>query len=153
MRPRYVERSFKPVIGREAIKVKLHIARSENGLRSFVFSYHDMLETPSDQQSINGALEGAMRGSLATVNGQLLALPDEVIYQGAHARQFRYEFEQGEKKYEVVSRVFLVKQRQYQLSVIMAKEDWSLAEAQYFLDSFRIVVPEPDLPPEPRLNR
>lgn len=152
-RPRYVERSFTPVIGREEITVKLHISRSDDGLSSFVFSYHDMLERPTTAKAIDGALEGAMRGSLATVSGQLIESPIEIKYQGARGRQFIYRFEQNDKKYVVISRVYLLNERQYQLSVIMAGEVLEENRASTFLNSFRLVTPEPDLPPEPRFNR
>lgn len=153
-KPRYVERSFAPIKGRAQIKVHLHIATSEDKLSSYIFSYHKMLEPPNTVNAKKKALDGAMRGSVATVNGQLVAEPDEILLKdGKHpGRRFMYVYSQNERSFVVLSRIYLVGSRQYQLSTVMRGDVWMKREAMasWFVNSFRLVKPESDLPPVPR---
>ncbi|MEL7498001.1 MAG: hypothetical protein AAFN77_10350 [Planctomycetota bacterium] len=159
VKPRYVERSFTPVKGRDPIKVRLHIATTNGGKASYIFSYHDLEERPKDSKAIAATLEGAMRGSLMTVSGKLLSEPQEIQYAGAPGRQFVYGYEQrirnkdGDaltEQFFVIARVFLVRRRQYQLSVLMDSDVYEENLAGKYLNSFKLIKPEPDLPPVPR---
>lgn len=165
-KPRYVERSFTPVKGRDPIKVRLHIGVVDQGRISYMFSYHDLPTRPKDAKTIKSTLEGAMMGSLMNVGGRMLIEPQEIRYgdNGWYGRQFVYGFFQKikekvvdqwvdkEREFVVYSRVYLVKRRQYQLSVVMRADvyEQNQKNTERFLNSFRIVRPESDLPPLPR---
>lgn len=153
-KPRYVERSFAPVKGRPPIKVHLHIATSKDKQSSYIFSYHKMLAPPKTVDAKRKTLDGAMLGSVTTVDGQLVTKPDEIVLQdGKHpGRRFLYMYEQNDRSFVVLSRVYLVGSRQYQLSTVVRGDVWTAREAMAakFVNSFQLVKPESDLPPVPR---
>lgn len=168
-KPRYVERKFTPIRGRDPITVKLHIAASEDGKTSYIFSYFDLAEQPRGQGDIKNILDGAVRGSLATVMGSLQEVDEEK--QGRYpGRLFTYTFRQVDREdrehdFVVISRILLIRRRQYQLSGIaelsareIVDDKITLAPGRQetiskFLNSFNPVKPKPDLPPEPRPGR
>lgn len=172
-KPRYVERSFTPVKGRDPIKVKLHMSVVDEGKISYLFSYHDLPEIPRQPKDVQSTLEGAMMGSVMNVGGRILGEPEEIWYQNSNGpgRQFAYQFWQRikekvagevvekERDFVVYSRVYLMKKRQYQLSVIMSGDIFdksdpkTKANTERFLNSFRVVKPESDLPPLPRVQK
>ena len=166
-KPRYVERNFTPIRGRDPIKVKLHIAASEDGKTSFIFSYFDLAELPRGRGDIKKVLDGAVRGSLATVMGSLQEIAEDKQYQG---RFFTYTFRQVDREdrehdFVVISRIVLIRGRQFQLSGIAELSAREIVDDKItlsprrqeiisrFLNSFKPVKPEPDLPPEPRPGR
>ena len=157
--PRYVERSFSPIPNKPPIKVRLYLATVATENRTYVFSYHDLHETPQDKKTAKAALDGAVKGSVLNVLGQLvdpqelgLKNPQAISYEGRSGRQFVCRFIQNEKTFIVTARIFLVDKRLYQLSCIMAEPYDPLVPLR-FLKSFEIVVPENDLPPRPRMAK
>lgn len=158
-KPRYVERSFSPLLGKPPIKVRLHLSTVADGNLSYVFSYHDLHEIPKDGETTKAALEGAVRGSVANVLGHLVDIQDlgwktnpMVVRQDKYiGRQFACRFIHSEKRFIVTSRVFLVGKRLYQLNCIMAEDIFDMNLPAKFLKSFKIIVPEDDSPPRPRL--
>jgi len=152
-KPRYVERSFSPIKDKPPIKVRLHLATVNEGLTTYIFGYHDLHEIPKTKKNVNDALDGAVRGSVANVLGQLLSSPTVIKYKTNLGRQFVYACSQQEKKYIVTSRVFVVGKRLYQISCLMEESVFSAPVAEKFLQSFRLIQIESDLPPRPRVSR
>ena len=166
-KPRYVERPFTPVKGQEPIKVRLHISVVDEGRISYMFSYHDLPREPKSAKMIRSTLDGAMVGSIANVGGRMVDKPKELFYRGRSGRQFMYQFWQEikqrvgdkmvtkEQEFIVYSVVYLAKRRQYQLSVVMRGDvyDQNRDNTSRFVNSFRVVEPESDLPPLPRQKR
>ena len=159
-KPRYVERTFSPVKGRDPIKVKLHLATDSDGQVSYAVSYFDLPDVPADEETIERTLKGAIRGSLATVMGKLGQSSDIQYSKGDQkhrGKQFSYSFSQvdrqdQERGYVVVSRVYLVESRQYQLTVTMRQDavNGNRKNAERFLNSFLLLKSESDQPPVPR---
>lgn len=152
-KPRFVARSFSPVKNEPPIKVRLHLATFNDGKSTLVFGYHDLHEIPRSRKKVNDALDGAVRGSVANVMGQLLTNPTEIKYKHHPGRQFIYVCAQEKTKYVVTARVLMVGKRQYQLSCLMEEEVYDKSIAERFLDSFRLIQPKNDLPPRPRISQ
>lgn len=152
VKPRYVERKFQPVKGRDPIVVKLHLGKTENGRSLYIFSYHDMFQRPRSEKAIDNTLEGAVRGSLTTVNGVLTSEGvTKIKYLDKFpGRQFAYTYQQNGNDYVALSRIYLVRDRQYQLTTLMHESAISELLAGKFVNSFKLYTPEPDLPPVPR---
>ena len=158
-KPRYIERKFPPIQDKPPIKVRLYLATTKDKKTTFVFGYHDLHEKPKDAQQMAGALDGAVRGSVINVLGQLLdpneigvkKNPAPITYKKTPGRQYVYQFNQNGELFVVTARVFIGGKRQYQLSCIMAEKIFDDTLAAKFLNSFRIIVPESDLPPRPKM--
>ena len=149
-KPRFVERTFTPVIGRPPIKVRLYSGTASAGKTNLMFSYNDMNERPRGIKGVANTLEGVVRGSLANVSGQLLN-KTEIVMKGVKGRQFAYQFtDQQGNEFTVLSRAFLKGRRIYQLSAVMGKQIFNETLAAEFLNSFKIVRPKSDLPPTPK---
>ena len=143
VKPRYVERMFSPIVNQPPIKVRLHIGSFNQKSSAFVFGYHDLQVTPPTQQDIDNTLDGAIVGSIANVQGKPVS--QQTIRYGEHpGRAFLYQYAQNNEIYQVSARVFLVGTRQYQISALMKADGFDEKIAASFLDSFRILVPEPE---------
>ncbi len=149
-KPRYVERVFTPVKGRPTIKVCLHQTVVDQGNTAFLFAYNDLHETPQDRATIDKILDGAVKGSVINVGGQLLSEPNKFNYKTHFGRQFSCRYVQGEKRFIVTARLFLVGKRQYQFTFMMRESMYDERLAAKYLNSFQLVEPENDDPPVPR---
>lgn len=160
-KPRYIERRFTPIPDKPPIKVRLHLVTVADGNLTYVFSYHDLHAKPIDSKSTLAAINGAVRGSVANVLGQLVDPVDlglktnpQSISQNEHVgRQFVCRFIQDKKLYIATGRVFLVGKRLYQLNCIMPEDMFDPNLAARFLRSFKIIIPEDDSPPRPRVTQ
>jgi hypothetical protein len=151
IKPRYIERSFAPIQGEPPVKVRLHLATTNQGLTTYIFGYHDLHEAPKDNKTIDAVLEGAIRGAVGNVNGQLLNNPKQWTFAKAYrGRKFEYHFVSKDKRFIVMSHVFLIGKRQYQLNSVMEATIFQKVIAEKFLDSFQLIIPEDDSPPRPR---
>ena len=149
-KPRYVEREFTPVQGQPPIKVHLHQSVVDQGSTAYLFVYNDLHETPIDQPTIDKILDGAVKGSVINVGGQLLSKPEKFKFKNSFGRQFSCRYTQGEKQFIVTARVFLIGKRQYQFTFIMLESRFDEHLAAKYLNSFKLVEPENDQPPVPR---
>ncbi len=147
---RYVERSFSPVRDEPPIKVRLYQTLIKEKNEMYIFGYHDLHRTPQGNKNINQTLDGAVRGSFANVSGKLIGHA-KIRYGKYPGRAYVYLYSFKNKIYKVSARVFLVDNRQFQLSTIMPQDSFDDATAKKFLESFRIVKPDSDLPPRPPL--
>jgi hypothetical protein len=137
-KPRYVERSFRPVEAEPPIKVHLHISSFNQGAGGFVLSYHDLHTVPKTAKEIDAVLNGAVAGAIENVLGK--PLPQE--RNGVSATQFKIRY--GNNLYQVSSRVFLVGARQYQISALMEQSKFDSELVAAYLGTFRLVKPEPE---------
>lgn len=147
-KPRYVERSFSPIQNQPPIKVRLYQSLIKEKNEMYIFGYHDLHFTPTDKKRIEETLDGAVRGSFANVSGKLTAHA-KIRYGKYPGRAYVYHYAFKEKIYKVSARVFLVDDRQFQMSTIMPLDSFDENMAKKFLESFRIVKPDSDLPPRP----
>ncbi len=151
-KPRYVERTFTPVANKPPIKVHLYMSTVNEGKATYVFGYHDLHEYPP-KKARDRILDGAVRGSVVNVEGKLLSDVTRIRFKQHPGRQFYYQYEHTEKLYKVLSRVFLVGKRQYQVSSVALESEFNEALATEFLNSFKLVIIENDEPPVPRTLR
>lgn len=149
-KPRFVERTFTPIKGRPPIKVRMHVGTDSEQAINFAFTYNDMSESPRGRNGVSNTLEGAIRGSLTNVGGQLLN-KTKIKLKGVNGRQFAYQFaDKDDNQYLALSRVFVKGPRVYQLSAVMEKQAFDELLAAEFLNSFKIVPAKSDLPPTPK---
>jgi len=156
VKPRFVERTFTPVKGRPAIKVRLYIGSAPKAKMNFTVNYSDLAERPLGINGISNTLEGVIRGSITNVGGQLLD-KKEIELPGTKGRQFAYQFaDNKDNQYVVLSRAYIRGLRIYQLTVVMdlpsyvEKQEYHEEVAALFLNSFKIVPAKSDLPPIPK---
>ena len=123
------------------------------GKATYIFGYHDLHQTPPNKPAREKTLDGAVRGSVINVDGKLLSDVKRIRFKKYPGRQFKYQYEQDEKLYAVLSRVFLVDKRQYQISSVALMPEYDEALATEFLNSFKLVIIENDEPPVPRSLR
>ena len=148
VKPRYIERSFTPVENQPPIKVHLHLASFNQGQAATVFSYHDLNEMPATSKVADETLTGAVAGSIANVFGKPVS-QQKIRYKSYPGREFVYMYAQSDKIFKVSARVFLVGQRQYQISLLMDNEHYDEAMATAYLNTFRLFESDSDLPPRP----
>ena len=152
-KPRYIERTFTPVANKPPIKVHLYMSPINKGKENYIFGYHDLHEIPGNARARDRAIEGAVRGSIINVQGKLLSDVDTIRFKKWPGRQFNYQYLQNEKNFVVLSRVFLVEKRLYQLNAIALESEFDKEIANKFLNSFKLVTIENDEPPVPRIPK
>ena len=142
--PREMERSFKPVADRPPITVKMRICSIDGGQIVFVFSYHDLHDMPEDRKKIKEVLDGAVKGSVARVIGQLIA--DESVSKREYpGRKISYDFTQGEQSLKSESEIYLIGKRLYVLNTIFKTTNHDTELSEKFFDSFNPFNPEESL--------
>lgn len=142
--PRAMERSFKPVADRPPITVKLQICSMDEGQIVFVFSYHDLHELPKGRVKIKEVLDGAVKGSVARVIGQLNE-DQSVSVREYPGRKISYDFTQNEQPLKSESEIYLIGRRLYVLNTIFKTTNYDTELSQKFFDSFNPFNPEESL--------
>jgi len=142
VKPRLVERTFKPVANEPPIKVRMHLASANQGRVAFVFNYHDLHRVPESPEDVTKILQGAVIGSIANVVGKEVS-QKPIRYNEYLGMEFVYQYAQYEKIYRVAARAFVVGPRQYQISCLMLAEQFDEDLANAYLNSFKILPPPP----------
>ena len=142
--PREMERSFKPVANRPQIVVKLNLCSIDGGQIIFVFSYHDLHDLPEGRLKIKEILDGAVKGTVARVIGQLNS-DEKVNLREYPGRKISYEFTQNGQGLISDSEIFLIGQRQYVLNTIFKDTNYDPELSEKFFDSFNPFNPEESL--------
>jgi len=141
-KPRYIERTFTPVANKPPIKVHLNLATVNEGKTTYIFGYHDLHEAPADARTRDKALEGAVRGSVVNVQGELLSDVTRIRFKKSMGRQFEYRYDK--KSYIVASRVFIVGKRQYQISALSLESALNETLVSKYINSFKLLMIEND---------
>jgi hypothetical protein len=132
--PTSSERTLEPVAGQK-ITVKTQISVLEEK-HTFVFGFHDQV-LPKDAQAGDKALDGAVKGAIASTLGALDKV-SVVRSGGLNGREVTYTLIQGEKnKMRVASRFYLDGGRLYQLSYIAPDADFNSGYSKKYLESFK----------------
>ncbi len=142
--PREMERSFKPVADRPPITVHLRISSIDGGQIVFVFSYHDLHDMPESRQKIKEVLDGAVKGSVARVIGQLNE-DESVSLREYPGRKISYDFTQNEQTLKSESEIYLIGKRLYVLNTIFKTSNFDPELSEKFFDSFNPFNPEESL--------
>lgn len=140
--PRYKTVSFSPIAGREAITNHMYISVI-NAKQSVVVSWHDLHDEPTGSKEIKEALEGAVKGNVARVLGQLDDKIKGVKVEGHPGREFDYSFsmkvnDKEEKILKATSRIILVGARQYQITMVATEGSEDKTVAMKVFDSFKL---------------
>lgn len=139
--PREMERSFKPVADRPPITVKLKICSMDGGQIVFVFSYHDLHDMPEGRVKIKEVLDGAVKGSVARVIGQLNE-DESVSLREYPGRKISYDFTQNEQPLKSESEIYLIGKRLYVLNTIFKTTNFDTELSEKFFESFNPFNPE-----------
>lgn len=139
--PREMERSFKPVANRPQIVVKLKLCSIDQGQIVFVFSYHDLHDQPQGRRKINEVLDGAVKGTVARVIGQLNS-DQNVSLREYPGRKISYEFTQNGQGLKSDSEIYLIGKRQYVLNTIFKDSNYDPELSKKFFESFNPFNPE-----------
>lgn len=142
--PREMERSFKPVADRPPISVHLRICSIDGGQVVFVFSYHDLHDIPESRLKIKEVLDGAVKGSVARVIGQLNE-DESVSLREYPGRKISYDFTQNEQELKSESEIYLIGKRLYVLNTIFKTTNHDPELSEKFFDSFNPFNPEESL--------
>ena len=139
--PRTMERSFKPLADRSQIVVKMQICSIDHGQIVFVFSYHDLHDMPEDRDKINEILDGAVKGTVARVIGQLNA-DESTSLREFPGRKISYQFTQNGQPLKSESEIYLIGKRQYVMNTIFKESNYDTTLSEKFFDSFNPFNPE-----------
>ena len=149
--PRELERSFKPVADRPQIAVKINLCSMYGGEIVFVFSYHDLHDLPESRSKVKEILDGAVKGSVARVIGQLND-DENVSLREYPGRKISYEFTQNGQPLISDSEIFLIGKRLYVLNTIFKDSNYDPKLSQKFFESFNPFNPEETLAMEETLD-
>ncbi len=128
-KPTYKEISWSPIAGRKPLVNHLYKSLAKNGQIAVDYSWWDMHQAPANNKELKDALEGAVKGSVVNVFGELTRM-DKVKSGDAEGREFDFKFTMNlpDGKTPMMSgrsRVFIKGNRRYQVTVISyaGKED------------------------------
>ena len=134
--PREVEREF-TMPGGQVRKVSMFLSAFHDEQTSIVLSYHDLNEEPRNNNRAQTVLDGAVRGAVANVLGNLESHTPIRIGRH-HARDFVYTAEIQEQPIKIASRVILAGKRVYSMAVVMKTENYSTDFCSGFFESFSL---------------
>lgn len=137
-RPRLSERTFTPVEGQAAIRVRNYVGSYDESKIVLVASFHDLPVLPEEKKLIQETLEGAMTGSILNLNGKLIE-SKAIRYADNPGLEYVFRFAANENIYQGIGRVFLVGQRQYMISAMMLEEKFDQEISDGFLGSLRLI--------------
>lgn len=132
--PTYRELSWSPISGRKPLTNHIYRTLANKKQVSVDYSWYDMHEAPTTAKEIKATLEGAVKGSVVNVFGELTRM-DMAKSGKVPGREFDFKFSmkpsQGkEMMMSGRSQIFLKGKRRYQLTVISyaGKEDRDLTQ-------------------------
>jgi hypothetical protein len=120
----------------ESVNVHIYLSLGANGT-GYLASYADLPDVPADQAQTIKALDDARNGQLKSSKGRLLS-ETTITLEGYPGRELKIETATG----QMISRVFLVKRRLYQLlgivpESIVGSEGFAQDAAKFF-SSFKL---------------
>ena len=134
----HAERKLKPLPDME-VDVDMYLLSIERGKVAIVVGYHDVQEMPTTDQKRREILDGGIKGTLVNVLGKLKS-HERGEFEGHKMRDFAYTGVRGQRDIAGVSKLILVNQRVYQLSIIHLAETSVDQEIQErFFSSFKLV--------------
>jgi hypothetical protein len=141
-KPRLSERTFRPVADEPFIQVKTWLCSANGKQIVFTMSYHDLHEKPVTRKKIKQTLDGAVKGTVAQVVGNIKDTVEEVKVRTYPGRKFSYEFMLGDQALKSDAEVYLIGKRQYMLSTIFKPSNYQPELSQKFFETFNPFDPE-----------
>jgi len=128
-KPVYKEVTFSPLNGRKSLVNRIHQSLSSDKQMIVDYSWWDMHETPTGRKQINEALDGAVKGSVVNVFGELSQM-NPIKSGKVPGREFDFKFTLTAPNGKTSmmsgkSRIFIKENRRYQVTAISyaGKED------------------------------
>ena len=146
--PTYKEFKFSPIAGREPV-VNHFYKILVDGRTEVAFSWMDLHDSIPGGTKLKNALDGAVRGAVGNVIGQLSKM-ENIKLDKVQGREYEYTYSlrapQGKKDIMIAgkARVFIKGKRQYQMHVLtpLGKEEPELT--QKYFDS--LIIKEEETP-------
>ncbi len=145
-KPKYIERSWTPIAGRSAVTNHRYVGYPDKE-SSFEFSWMNLHEAPENGRQLSDALNGAVKGAVVNVLGQLDRV-DKINSGRTQGREFDYTFtvtnpkSKKEFTFSGRSRVFIKGSRRYQLDVITVQGKEDKVATKKLFDSLTINTEE-----------
>ena len=141
--PTEVTREFQ-VKRNKTIKVTLNTVMTPDEKHTFIFAWHDHYEPVKSQAQRKTILEGAVEGAVTRLMGDLDGV-EPIRVQRFPGLAFTVHTVQQGKKLRVDQRIYLVRDRLYQLNVVGYADSFDEAAAKHFFESFKF---EKEPPPK-----
>ncbi len=141
-KPRLSERTFRPVASEPFIKVKTWLCSANGKQIMFTMSYHDLHQQPTTRKKIDKTLDGAVRGTVAQVVGNISGAVENVKVRTYPGRKFSYEFQLGDQALKSDAEVYLIGKRQYMLSTIFKSTNYQPELSKKYFETFNPFDPE-----------
>lgn len=138
-KPGHVPRTVKPRPDLE-ITVEMYAASIREGKVAFLVGFHDVQELPATDEKRQEILNGGVRGAMINIKGGELTQHEKVEIEGHPARKFTYHGTRRDREIKGQSRLILVDQRVYQISIIsLASQELDPALVDRFFASFHLL--------------
>ena len=136
--PRHVTRQIKPQPDLE-IAVQMYVLSLQEGRVALVAGYHDLPQIPDSVKKQNEVLDGAVKGAVVNVVGELNS-SEQLDFDEVPGRRFSYRGTRKGREIEARSQLVLNGKRVYQLSVVhLADAEIDEEIAKRFFASFKLV--------------
>lgn len=141
--PTEVTREFQ-VKRDKLIQVTLNTVMTPDEKHTFIFAWHDHYEPVKSQAQRKTILEGAVEGAVTRLMGDLDTV-EPIRIQRFPGLAFTVRTVQQGKKLRVDQRIYLVRDRLYQLNVVGYDDSFDEEAAKRFFESFKF---EKEAPPK-----
>lgn len=124
-KPIYKEFKFYPITGRDAVVNHFYKVLIDNRTE-VAYSWMDLHDTPTRGKQLNDTLEGAVKGAVVNVLGQLNQM-EKITVNKVQGREYDYTFSLRDPRANSdllisgYARVFIKGNRQYQMHVLTPK--------------------------------
>ena len=135
------------------IVVDLYNSGSADGKISVVMSYYDLPTDPGNDALRQRMLGQAAQRTLVQMRGTPLLNEGQRFKGRFLSRSLIYLRIQNQRVYRIHTRLILIDNRLYNLSVVALQDDFDQKLAERFFGSFEQVSDDYDLPPRPRRFR
>lgn len=144
VKPSLKQRMYTPVEGQPPIKIHNYLGVFNDDKGLLLFNYHDLYQKPGEA-AVEETLKLAMLESISSLGGRLIS-EQKIRYRTNPGRTFEFRFAREKEAvfYKGIARVFLVGNRQYQVAVMMEEDKFDLKISDAFLNSLRLIEPEPE---------
>ena len=120
-------------------KIDAHIFMAESKTIAYVVAYADYPEQVVSQSNPELVLNGARDGMVGNVNGKLV-LETRITINNYPGREVVVDVKMPDGKDGTVkARLYLVKNRLYQVEVVTTKGEVAITTINSFLDSFKLI--------------
>ncbi len=151
--PRVNEKEFVSPDKKHKTIIRLFNSITPDRQTSVVLSYYDTDQPLTNNKQRVQFLDSAANGTINKLLGATLKNEGSRFEVRHHLRDLIYLKSFKDKVHKIQTRLILVDQRLYNLSVVSPQDKFKTSLANRFFDSFRLVNDSYDLPPKPRRRK